>query len=154
MSVSEYEGEFLAFLDATTRSTKRMADRAMVQFISLRLLLVLASALLPALTTLPDRIWSTAAAVLVAVLAGLDTQFQWGEEWRHFRSSQLALQRMRREYERRKSALDAGRSVGAVKTPAENFEKLATDVEELLQGEADRFFKFRITRWQSQERPS
>jgi hypothetical protein len=154
MNDSTFEEKFLAFLGQTIRSTKWTADRAMVQFIVLRLSLVVASASLPALTTLADRVWATGAAVLVAVLAGLDTQFQWGEEWRHFRSAQLALARMQREFERRRAALDAGRSVGAVTTAAENFEKLYQDVEGLLQSEADSFFKFRITRWQPQEMAS
>ena len=51
----------------------------MVQFVVLRLALVATSASLPALTTLQSRGWSTADAVLVAILAGLDTQFRWGE---------------------------------------------------------------------------
>ena len=152
MSDRTFEETFLDFVTTTGRSTKRMADRAMVQFIVLRLLLVVASASLPALTTLTDRIWSTLAAVLVAVLAGLDTQFQWGEEWRHFRSTQLALARMHRDFERRKAAIDGGRTIGRITTAAENFEKLYVDVEDLLQSEADSFFKFRITRWQPQEK--
>jgi hypothetical protein len=105
MSDTVFEGQFLGFLDDSIRRSKRAADRAMAQFIVLRLALVVASASLPALTTIPDRDWSTGAAILVAVLAGLDTQFRWGEEWRHYRSTQLALGRMRRDYERRKSAL-------------------------------------------------
>src|SRR3954454_11921334 len=108
MSDIAFEGRFLGYLDSAIQQQKGMADRAMVQFIVLRLMLVIASASLPALTTIQDRSWSTAAAVLVAVLAGLDTQFRWGEEWRHFRAVQLALERMRRDYERRKSALSGG----------------------------------------------
>jgi hypothetical protein len=151
MSETGFEAEFLGFLDQAIRRTKRTADRAMVQFVTLRLALVASSASLPALTTLQNRTWSTADAVLVAILAGLDTQFRWGEEWRHFRSTQLALERMRRDYHRRKSALNDGRSIGAITTPTENFDKLFTDVEELLQTEADSFFKFRITDWKSAE---
>ena len=104
MSGITFEDQFLGFLDGAIRQQKRMADRAMVQFIVLRLLMVVASASLPALTTIENRVWSTVAAVLVAVLTGLDTQFRWGEEWRHFRSTQLTLERMRRDYEYRNAA--------------------------------------------------
>jgi hypothetical protein len=152
MSEAAFEAEFLEFLDLAIGRTKRMADRAMVQFVVLRLGLIAASASLPALTTLTDRTWSTVDAVLVAVLAGLDTQFRWGEEWRHFRSTQLALERMRRDYGRRKSAVNSGRIVGDIATGIQNFDKLFTEVENLLQSEADSFFKFRITEWRSPER--
>jgi hypothetical protein len=73
MSGIAFQDQFLGFLDGAIRQQKRMADRAMVQFIVLRLLMVAASASLPALTTIENRVWSTVAAVLVAVLTGLDT---------------------------------------------------------------------------------
>jgi len=53
-----FEGQFLEFLDGSIRQQKKMADRAMVQFIVLRLMIVLASASLPALTTIENRAWS------------------------------------------------------------------------------------------------
>jgi hypothetical protein len=146
-----FEGEFFEFLANSIRWQKRTADRAMAQFIGLRLMTVVASALLPALTTLPNRGWAIGAAVLVAALTGLDTQFRWGEEWHHFRSTQLALERMNREYKYRALSLAQGRTVGRISKPEDNFDKLFTDVEELLQSEADGFFKFRITRWQQPE---
>ena len=46
MSGIAFEDQFLGFLDGAIRQQKRMADRAMVQFIVLRLLMVAASALL------------------------------------------------------------------------------------------------------------
>jgi len=153
MSETAFETEFLGFLDQAIRRIKKQADRAMVQFVVLRLALVASSASLPALTTLQNRGWSTAGAVVVAILAGLDTQFRWGEEWRHFRATQLALERMRRDYQRRRSALSNGRSIGAITTATENFDKLFADVEDLLQTESDSFFKFRVTDWQSRDRP-
>jgi len=148
-----FEDEYLRFVDGAIHHNKRLADRAMVQFVGLRLALVVGSASLPALTAaVPDQAWAIGAAVLVAALTGLDTQFRWGEEWRHFRSTQLMLERMRRDYDRRASALKAGRSVGNITTEAENFAKFYADVEDLLQSEVDRFFKFRITEWRPQKR--
>jgi hypothetical protein len=62
---------------------------------------------------------------------------------------------MRRDYEHRAAALKRGRTVGSITTKAENFDKLFADVEELLQTEADSFFKFRVTDWrQPQGRPA
>jgi hypothetical protein len=112
-----------------------------------RLMLVVASSSLPALITIAGQNWSSVVAVLVAALTGLDTQFRWGEEWRHFRSTQLSLERMKRDYDRRQSALNEKRPTGKITTEAESFDKLYSDVEELLQSESDRFFKFRITEW-------
>jgi hypothetical protein len=155
MTGNTFESEFFAFLDNAIDQQKKLADRAMVQFIALRLMMVVASALLPALTTIPNRIWATGAAVLIAALTGLDTQFRWGEEWRHFRSTQLTLERMRRDYKHRAAAIESGRGIGTISTPGGNFDKLFTDVEDLLQSETDSFFKFRITAWrQPQERAS
>ena len=147
MADESFTEEFLGFVDAAIRQQKRFADRAMVQFVTLRLMMVVASALLPALTTLSNRGWATGAAVLVAALTGLDTQFRWGEEWRHFRSTQLTLERLKRDYRHRVAAIEAGRSVGTISTPEENFDKLFADVEELIQTEVDSFFKFRVTEW-------
>jgi len=154
MTDDSFEATFTTFLVKAIHQQKRLADRAMVQFVALRVALVVASASLPALTTIPDRTWSTSAAILVAVLAGLDTQFRWGEEWRHYRSTQLALERMRRDYERRRSALAVGRSLAGITTDAENFDRLFANVEELLQAGTDSFFKFRITQWRSPDSPS
>lgn len=151
MADSKPEQDFVAFVRASAHSTKRKADRAMVLFVALRLVLVIASASLPALTVLASKLATTYVAVLIAVLTGLDTQFKWGEEWRHFRSSQLTLERLLREFDYRKTALAAGRTVGAVKSDADNFEKFSSDVETLLQSEADAFFRFRITEWKSAE---
>jgi hypothetical protein len=91
-TVDAFEEDFFKFLKAAIHQQKSMADRAMVQFVVLRLMMVVGSASLPALTTIENRGWSTGAAILVAALTGLDTQFRWGEEWRHFRSTQLALE--------------------------------------------------------------
>ena len=154
MTHLSYKDEYLGFIDDTVRKAKRTADRAMVQFITLRLLMVAASASLPALTLLPHRGWTIGAAVLVAVLAGLDTQFQWGEEWRHFRSTQLTLAHLRREYEKRNFALKEDSAVDDIKTEVQNFTRLFDDVENLLRSEVAGFFRFRIAPWKTQSAPN
>jgi hypothetical protein len=149
MLASSFEHKYNEFVGATVRRTKRMADRAMCQFIVLRISLVVTSASLPAFTTFANPGWSTAAAVSVAILAGLDTQFRWGEEWRHFRSTQNMLERLDREFHHRSAALEGGRTIGDIQTSAQNFDKFHRDVEELLQSESDRFFKFRVVEWKA-----
>lgn len=150
MDEDGFEQEYLRELDGRIRWYKRAADRTMIQFIVVRLGLVLASASLPALTTLRDTRWAIAAAILVAVLTGLDTQFQWGEEWRHFRSTQLALERALRDYRRREHAVATSGPGGEPTTHEANFATLYAQAEDLLQSETDRFFRFRITPWRSQ----
>jgi hypothetical protein len=54
MSSIAFEGQFLGFLDGAIRQQKKMADRAMLQFVILRLMMVVASASLPALTTIDE----------------------------------------------------------------------------------------------------
>jgi hypothetical protein len=148
----EFETKYLSDLDDAIRRYKQQADRPMVYFIILRVALVVASASLPALTTFSDRTWSTGAAILVAALAGLDTQFRWGDEWQHFRSTQLASERLRRAYQRREAALGYLGEAERKKAHSENFNWLFTQFEALLQSEAERFFSFRITKWQSGEK--
>jgi hypothetical protein len=152
MDAIDFEVYFVKFLDDEIGGNKKFADRAMYQFIGLRIAMVISSASLPALTTLADRNWAITIAILIATLTGVDSQFRWGEEWKHFRTTELLLRRMKREYESRKSALRAGRSVENVSTLAENFEKLNRDVESFLQLQNDSFFKFRISDWRSREK--
>jgi len=127
---------------------RRGADRAMVQFVGLRLGLVVISAALPALINY-DSTLSSYVAVVVAALAGLDAQFRWGDEWQHYRSTQLAFERLKRACEHREAKLGRHGVGDRDKAHAENFEWLFTEVEALLQSEAERFWRFRITKWQS-----
>jgi len=78
MSGITFEDEFFGFLDGAIHQQKRLADRAMVQFVVLRLSLVVASAALPALITTAGKEWSSGVAVLVAALTGLDTPISMG----------------------------------------------------------------------------
>jgi hypothetical protein len=95
---------------------------------------------------------SIIASVLIALLTGLDTNFKWGEEWRHFRITQLTLERLKRDYLHRADALAAGRQTTSAATASENFDLLQAGVENLLLSESDRFFQFRITEWKSENK--
>lgn len=146
-----FEARTLRQLDEAIARSKRQADRPMVFFILVRLGLIGASAVLPALAA-NHSTWISAVAVLVTMLTGLDTHFHWGDEWRHFRRTQLALERLRRDYEFRRYALANGRKVGTVTNGVENLETLHNAVEDLLLSEADAFFKFRITEWNGNDK--
>ena len=141
-----FEARTLRLLDEAIARSKGQADRPMVLFITLRLGLITASAVLPALAAHGSPYLSF-VAILVTILTGLDTHFHWGDEWRHFRRTQLGLQRLRRDFEFRRYALANGRTVGAVTNGVENLETLHNAVENLLLSESDAFFKFRITEW-------
>jgi hypothetical protein len=146
MTVS-FEENFLTLLDSSIASTKRLADRAMCQFVGLRILMVVGGASIPFWTLMPERWPAALAGVFVAALTGFDTQFQWGQEWQHFRSVQLTLERKKRDYQYRQAALQNGHIFGAIKTADDNFAKLRDEVEELLATDTRSFFSFRITRW-------
>lgn len=134
---------------------RRMANRAMVQYIVVRLGLVIGSAALPALTTLDDRSWAIGASVLVAIFAGLDTQFQWGEEWRHFRSTQLTLERLYRRFLRQQDLIGASTdTTGTIDRNARNFDSFYNDTESLLDTESEKFWRFRITAWKGRSSPA
>jgi hypothetical protein len=83
---------------------------------------------------------SVGISVVIAVLAGLDTQFRPGEQWRHHRSTQLALS-LKRIYEKEAHAGKQG----------EAFEEFFNKVESLLEAEANQYWTFRITQWPSRE---
>lgn len=147
MTGTQFEVDYLAGVDRNIKRMKWLADRAMVVFVALRLGLVVGSASLPALTIGSDRSWSTVVAVGVAILAALDTQFRWGEEWHHFRSAQLTLERFRRDYDYGVMAVGQGRTAPDLQTRGDVFERLYQNVTRFLQAEAESFFKFRIVEW-------
>lgn len=95
------------------------------------------SAALPALIAKEYDTPATIAAVLVAVLAGLDAQFKPGEVWKHHRSVQLALLTMRRRFDR--DLVDQSKDKA--------FADFYNDVEALLTAEAGQFWGLRITQW-------
>ena len=151
MSSAEFKSNFEAFVSNSVARTKGLADRAMILFTSLRVSLIVLSAMLPALTILAPPIWPAVAAIAVTILTGIDTQFRWGEEWRHSRSTQITLERLQRECEDRAAELGAGATAGDITTQNASFDRFRHDVEVLMQTETDRFFQFRVTEWKSKE---
>jgi hypothetical protein len=139
-----YEARYLAYVSDSIVQYKRLADRPMRLFVALRLLLIAASSILPVLAAKGVTAMPFVAAGVTA-LTLLDTHFRWGEEWKHFRRTQLVLERMKRDYEFRGFALDHGRTVGAVKDRLDNLAALQNAVESLMLAETDEFFRFRIT---------
>ena len=135
---------FLGFLDESVAWFKRRADRLHSFYNVSRVALVVLSAALPALTANGWDIAATVTAVIVAAIAGLDAQFKPGDQWRHHRSTQLALLRHKRQYE-----LELARRPDE---PDAAFQRLADSVEQLLAAEAEQFWKFRIAPWTEKPR--
>ena len=145
-----FEKTYLNHVAEQLQRLQRLADRNRQRFVWLRGALVVISAALPALTAMGFRIPSTIAATIVAILAGGEAQLQPGERWQHFRSAQIDLHRIRRDYERRKSVLHgAGGGTPDVESEAENFQKLFDAAEALLANEMEAFWKFGVTKWRS-----
>ena len=132
--------KYLAFLEQSAQWHRRHANKAMVLFITLRLMLTILSASLPAIVAVDlGGIDPTIPAVTIAVLAALDTQFKWGDEWRQYRTTQLSLERLVRMY---RNGAFASASVDP-----KRFHKLVEEAETLMARDAESFFLFRISEW-------
>ena len=132
--------DYLIFLEGSARWHRWHANKAMIFYVVLRLVLTVLSASLPALAAYKDKVFDlTLAAVTVAVLTALDTQFKWGDEWKQYRTTQLSLERLVRMYRNGAFALeiDGGK----------RFQKLVEEAETLMSRDAESFFRFRVTAW-------
>ena len=138
------EEKFDAFVVVTIEWFKKRAQHAQFFYNGFRICLVVLSAALPALIASGEfwhkRLFATVISVAIAILAGLNSQFRPGEQWRHHRSTQLTLLRLKRAYENG----DIGKYENA-------FEKYFVDVEALLAAEANQYWAFRILEWKAQE---
>ncbi len=144
MAREQFEADYVAGVEDSISKSKRSADRARIGYIVLRIILVVSTALVPALVVSSHTNWATAISVVVAIATGLDTQFPLGEEWRHFRSTQMGFDRLLREYEYRNAVIQSGGKVGAIANAEDNFEEFVADVESLRLAETGSFFRFRI----------
>lgn len=149
MAREQFEADYVAGVEESIVKSKRSADRARIGYIVLRIILVISTALVPALVVSSHTNWATAISVVVAIATGLDTQFPLGEEWRHFRSTQLSFERLLREFDYRKAVIQSGGKAGAIANEGDNFEEFVKDVELLRLSETGGFFRFRIKEAQS-----
>ncbi len=136
------EKQFRTFVDDSIDWFKYRARRTNQFFNALRLALVIFSASLPAVVSLTNTATASVVAVGIAILAGLDAQFRPGEQWRHHRTTQAVLMRLKRSYER--GRVDE-------KTRAAAFQTFVDEVETLLEAENEEYFNFRVTKWKSGE---
>ncbi len=135
--------EYLAFLERQVRWYRWHANKAMILFIGLRLVLTVLSAALPALAVISEGRDLTFPAITIAVFAALDTQFKWGDEWRQYRTTQLALERIIRMFEQ--GAFAQGQP------EPQRFLRLVEEAETMLARDAESFFRFRIKAWKDKE---
>ena len=136
-----FEDRFLLFVDETIGWFQSRAKRSQWAYNLSRACLVVLSAALPAIiaATGDTATWKTlliAVSVVIAILAGLDAQFRPGEQWRHHRSTQLTLMRLKRNYE-----------YSRLHDQAKSFGDFFDGVETLLAAEANQFWTFRIMEW-------
>jgi hypothetical protein len=134
------ERSFLDFVDECINWFRQRATRAQWFYNGSRVALISLSACLPALIA-NDPLGKEVpiiVSVVIAVLAGLDAQFRPGEQWRHHRSTQLALLRLKRAYEWKKGTSEAK-------------DQFFNEVERLLEAEANQYWMFRITEWQQRK---
>lgn len=141
--MSKSSDDYFEFLAKEVHYYRWHANKAMILFIVLRLVLTVLSASLPALAALAasntPREYLTLASIMIAVLAALDTQFKWGDEWRQYRTTQMSVERLTRLYHQGAYAPDLEEEA--------RFHKFVNDAETLIARDSQSFFKFRITAW-------
>ncbi|MBO0749807.1 MAG: DUF4231 domain-containing protein [Porphyrobacter sp.] len=137
--------DYVTFLERSAHWYRWHANKAMILFISLRLVLTVLSAALPALAAKVAGLDLTIPAILIAVLTALDTQFKWGDEWRQYRTTQLSLERMVRMFQQ-------GAFAPKLSEP-QRFQRLVEEAETLMARDAESFFRFRIKAWSNGEAP-
>jgi hypothetical protein len=138
------QDDYLTFLDERGQWYRWHANKAMILFIALRLVLTVLSAALPALAASNvAKLNLTIPAITIAVLTALDTQFKWGDEWRQYRTTQLSIERLARMY--RHGAFAQGAAQPA------RLQKLVEEAETLMARDAESFFRFRIKAWKDME---
>ena len=148
-SIVDRFAEYDVFVEQASNWLKSRADRFHWYYNVSRISLVLLSVSIPAMTTGLFGARGEGAvpfvALIIAFLGSLDGLFMPGENWRHFRSYQLALQRFRRVSDSRRtelSLLPAGE--GRNRRTLALYREFVLDIEQLLEEEAKKFFEQRI----------
>jgi len=138
-----------AFVESTRKWLQTRADRYHWYYNASRIALIVLSVSIPALSTglLGEKGKQSApfVALAIAVLASLEGLFKPGDNWRHFRSYQLALDRLRRVSQAKRAALEL--ETDADKNRQKQFalyRQFVADIEEVLDEESKRFFEHQI----------
>lgn len=153
-AVSEHFARYEAFVDTTQTWLGTRADRYHWYYNASRIALVVLSVSIPAFSVglLGDtgEDFAPFVALAIAVLASLDGLLKPGDNWRHFRSYQLALLRFRRVSQSKRASLEIE------KDPEKHLHKrfalyreFVLEIEELLEQESKLFFEHQIQQLKS-----
>jgi len=152
-SIDARFAEYDDFVEQTGKWLKKRADRFHWYYNFSRTGLVLLSISIPAMTSNFFGPGGVAAvpyvALAIAILGALDGLFKPGDNWRHFRSYQLALQRYGRVSSSRRtelSLLDTGeeQEQEQEQRALALYKEFVLDIEQLLEEESKKFFEHQI----------
>jgi hypothetical protein len=136
-----FQQKSLDLLNEQIRKYEIWAKRSQWSYNISRILLVFLSATLPALTSNHLTTISTVTAVAVSAIAGLDSQFEPGEQWQHHRSAAINLLSFKLEYEAElEKCLDE-------QSKAKALDRLYDRTKTYLMRETATFWPWRIRRW-------
>jgi len=148
-SIATHFARYDAFVESTRKWLGKRADRYHWYYNCSRIALIVLSVSLPALSTgLFGPLGPKAApyiALVIAVLASLDGLLKPGDNWRHFRSYQLALDRFERVSLSKRAALDL--ETDPEKRRQKQFalyRQFVLEIEEVLEEESKLFFEHQI----------
>jgi hypothetical protein len=148
-SVATHFDRYDAFVEEVRVWLGVRADRFHWYYNSSRIGIVILSALIPSLTVgLFGDLGKAAVpyiALLIAVAAAVDGLLKPGDNWRHFRSYELALLRFRRVSQTRRAALEL--EMDLEKRRAKGFalyREFVNEIEGLLESESRLFFERQI----------
>jgi hypothetical protein len=148
-SVSAHFARYDAFVEATRQWLGARADRFHWYYNASRIALIVLSVIIPSLYgDLFGEVGKWAApyvALAIAAVASLDGLLKPGDNWRHFRSYELALLRFQRVSQSKRAALE-------FESDADNrrqkgfalYREFVDDIEGLLESESRLFFERQI----------
>ena len=142
------------FVEKTQRWLGKRANRYHWFYNSSRIALVVFSVAIPALSAgllgPPGEMAAPFVALIIAILASLDGLLKPGDNWRHFRSYQLALHRLTRVWQSKHVALELEAD------PEKRLQKsialhrqFVLEIEDLLEQESKLFFEHQIQQLKS-----
>jgi hypothetical protein len=148
-SVAAHFSRYDAFVESTRSWLGKRADRYHWYYNSSRIALIVFSVSIPALSSglfgERGKVATPFVALVIALLASLDGLLKPGDNWRHFRSYQLALDRFERVSRSKRAALEL--ETDPEKNRQKQFDlyrQFVLEIEEVLEEESKRFFEHQI----------
>ena len=148
-SVFAHFAEYDKFVEEARRWLGTRADRFHWYYNSSRIAIVVLSVMIPTLSAgLFGGIGTSATpyvALLIAILAAIDGLLKPGDNWRHFRSYELALRRFQRVSQSRRAALELESEPDKRRQKAlALYREFVNEIEGILESESRLFFERQI----------